>query len=167
MLNEDSFKWNKFLKELKEKFEKISNDTISCKIKFIDSNPDLKLENEEEESLYENLPENVKLKSFENIDEIISYNSEIVKILNSDSNLRHYWVRDTFLSSFKLFPICIKKEWAKSSITYNYNDMFWKKDGIFNIRQIDYMMEIMVDLKKKERNDVSLQNKRSHLEGQI
>ena len=40
--NEDSFKWNKFLKEVKNKFDGIYDQVLENGIKFVDSNPDLK-----------------------------------------------------------------------------------------------------------------------------
>jgi hypothetical protein len=156
--NEDSFKWNSFLKEVKTKFEAIYGQVTDFTLKFADSDPDAELENADQQILTRLA---AKSEKFDTTDQLIGYCSEVLEILNSEnSQERHYWVRDSFIDCFRCFEDCLKKEWARGSVLNVFNDIFFKKDGIFTPGQCEVMEGIMVTLKQKGRRDGVNQNKR-------
>ena len=101
-----------------------------------------------------------KNKKFGDVGELMEFCTGVLEILNSDSEERHYWVRDSFIDCFRCFEGCLMKEWARGSVITAFNDIFFKKDGIFTIEQCEVMEGIMVALKQKGRRDGIHQNKR-------
>lgn len=138
MFTDDSFNLQKLLKEVKKCFDEIYEDvTINQKIQFLDTFPELKFEDQQQEDEFDFVYKQKYSRSqFGTTDELIEAYNGIICELNEPGLGRSICLRNSLVNTLKIFPVLYKKEWAKTSTNSTFTEIFFQKETVFNKDQI-------------------------------